>query len=140
MDKNKDPEIKIDQISLVDCCLKDLNLTNELHYNLGIESFERKLLSDEQLIASATFDLMHQVKDPPYSLICTFIAVYTRPEGANMAWDEFKDEIIVAHILPYLREFVSSVSLRLPLPPLVLPPTNAFALVNNYRANQPQEA
>jgi len=132
MNKNQDPEIGIQQISLVECCLRDLNLANDLQYNLGIESLQRKVLSEEQLVVQVAFDLMQDVEDAPYSFTCSFVASYTRTEDSNMKWDEFKDGLIVAHILPYVREFVSSVSLRLPVSPLVLPPINALILVENY--------
>lgn len=133
MNKNQAPEIKIQQISLVECCLRDLNLANELQYNLGIESLQRKVLSDENLVVQVAFDLMQGVEEAPYSFTCSFVASYTRTEDSNMSWDEFKDGLIVAHILPYVREFVSSVSLRLPVDPLVLPPINALILVENYQ-------
>jgi preprotein translocase subunit SecB len=132
MDKNQSPGIEISHISLVECCLRDLNLANDLRYNLGIEKLQRRILSEEQLIVQVAFDLMQGVEDAPYSFTCSFVASYTRSENSNMKWEEFKDGLIVAHILPYVREFVSSVSLRLPLAPLVLPPINAFLLVENY--------
>lgn len=140
MDKNHSPGIEIVHISLVECCLRDLNLANELQYNLGIEALERRVVSDEQLVVQVAFDLMQDVKDAPYSFTCSFVAAYTRTEESSMTWDEFSNGLIVAHILPYVREFVSSVSLRLPVPPLVLPPINAFLLVENYDKRMAQQS
>ena len=132
MDKNKSPGIEIGHISLVECCLRDLNLANDLQYNLGIEFLQRRVISDEQLVVQVAFNLMQGITDAPYSFTCAFVASYTRSAESNMTWDEFKNGLIVAHILPYVREFVSSVSLRLPVAPLMLPPINALILVENY--------
>ena len=49
-----------------------------------------------------------------------------------MTWDEFKNSNAIAHIIPYLREFVSNMTNRMPIPILNLPPINTNLLVKNY--------
>jgi len=136
MEKDQNPGIQLNNINLVDCCLSGLNLENDLQFNLGIESFQRQKLDDKHLAVRIAFDLMQEIENPPYKLTCSFVAFYERTDESPMTWKEFEDAMVIAHILPYVREFVSGVTLRLPLPPLMLPPTNAFALHKRYKERE----
>lgn len=49
-------------------------------------------------------------------------------DGQNMIIDEFMKSYAPAHIFPYLREFLSSLSSRAGLPTIILPPLNILAL------------
>ena len=136
MDKNQQPGIGIDSIHLIECHAKILNLEAKLEYNIGLTDLSRKEEADT-LIVLASFDLMHEVTNPPCMLKCTLMAAYNRTKDSSMTWAQFSDVMAVTHMIPYVRELASSVTLRMPLKPLVIPPTNVHLLVarHNERAS-----
>lgn len=137
MDKSKPPGISIESVHLIDCSVGDVRRGVDLNFHLGITHLSRSVLSDGKVLSvTVSFDLMSGVENPPCKFVCTFVATYTRaaePENQNMTWDDFKDHIAVAHLLPYVREFVSNMTTRLPLSVLMIPPVNTHRLVTAYR-------
>jgi len=137
MDKTKSPGISIEFINLTECKVGDIDYGTELQYHLGIDDLVRSESDDGLVLTVAVnFDLMQGVEKPPCTFVCTFVARYTRKPDSNMSWGEFTDVMTVMHMIPYVREFISSVSLRLPIKELILPPTNVNALVADYKARQ----
>ena len=139
MDNTKHPAINIEKIHLIECSASVSDPSAELRYNLALT----QLLREEKggsLFVLAGFDLMHGVDKPPCSLTCSFAAEYTQTDPPNMTWKEFSDGLVVAHILPYVREFVSSVTLRMPMSVLILSPSNTFVLVDEYNKRKALEA
>ena len=136
MDKAKSPGISIESVHLLECSVGDVNREGDLKFSLGITRFSRTLVSDGKVLAvTVSFDLMMGVEKPPCKFQCTFVATYTRPadtENQNMNWDEFKDHVAVAHLVPYVREFVSNMTTRLPLSVLMIPPVNTHKLMLEY--------
>jgi hypothetical protein len=137
MDKAKSPGISIESVHLLRCTIGDVNPGGDLNFSLGITDFSRTIASDGRvLVVNVSFDLMQGVKNPPCKFQCTFVATYTRsvePPNENMTWDEFKDHVAVAHLIPYVREFLSNMTARLPLSVLMLPPVNTHKLMAEYR-------
>jgi preprotein translocase subunit SecB len=68
------------------------------------------------------------------------VAIYSKPEGSSVNWSEFSDGLAVAHMVPFVREFIASTTDRMPLTPLVFRPVNAFVLVENYQKRQAEKA
>src|ERR1022692_3070616 len=125
MDKAKSPGISIESVHLLECSVGDVNREGDLKFSLGITRFSRTLVSDGKVLAvTVSFDLMMGVEKPPCKFQCTFAATYTRPSEQNMTWEEFQDHVALAHIIPYVREFVSNITARLPLSVLMVPPVN----------------
>jgi len=80
--------------------------------------------------------LMYKVENPPCRFDCAFIAIYTRPDNAPMKWEEFKDHIAVAHMVPFVREFISNMTNRMPLQVLMIPPMNTSKMLADFRASK----
>ncbi len=55
-----------------------------------------------------------------------------------MSGEEFNNGFVLTHVLPYFREFASSVTLRLPVPALIIPPTNVNVLLKEHEASLPE--
>lgn len=137
MDRTKSPGISIECINLINCCVGSVDYNADLNYRLGIKKLARNESKDGlNLTVIVDFDLMDGVEEPPCVFNCAFIASYVRTADSNMSWPEFTDVMTVMHMIPYVREFVSSVSLRLPIKELMLPPTNVNALVAEYHKRQ----
>ena len=55
-----------------------------------------------------------------------------------MQWKDFSLAMALAHIVPYLREYVSNMTNRLPVPVLLLDPINTSAMVADYEQRKRQ--
>ncbi len=134
MDETKSAGIAIESVHLLECNVGDVKREVDLKFSLGITHFSRALISDGKVLAiTVSFDLMQGVQNPPCKFQCMFAVTYTRPPDANMKWEEFKDHVAVAHIIPYVREFVSNITGRLPLSVLMVPPVNTYQLLREYQ-------
>jgi preprotein translocase subunit SecB len=134
MDKSKPSGISISDISMLACRIGEVSRDADLDYNLAITDLKRELSADEKsLHVTVSFDLEHGVENPPCVFLTTWRAIYSRSEDANMTWDEFNDSFCISHIIPYLREFVGGMTLRLPMKSfLLIPPTNVNLLLEQY--------
>jgi len=73
-----------------------------------------------------------------YEAEIKYVGIFQVEQNAeNMMIDEFMKSYAPAHIFPYLREFLSSLSTRAGLPTIILPPLNIIALT---RSNDLEEA
>jgi len=134
MDETKNSGISIESVHLLECNVGDVKREVDLNFSLGISHFSRTLVSDGKVLAiTVSFDLMSGIENPPCKFQCTFAATYTRSSEPNMTWDEFKDHVAVAHIIPYVREFVSNITARLPLSVLMVPPVNTHKMLKDYQ-------
>lgn len=139
MDKNQNPGISIESVHLLSSCVNVLANKGDLEFGLAVTSIQRKVISDEELRVVIDFDLMDGVENPPFNFTATYGISYKRPSDANMTWEEFNNGFVLTHVLPYFREFASSVTLRLPVPALIIPPTNVKALLFDYANRQKSE-
>lgn len=134
MDKTKRPGISLASIQLLECIVGNVNPSVGLKFDLGVINLKRTLSSENKILeVRVAFDLMKGVEEPPCKFTCAYLAIYTRSPEASMTWEEFKDHIAVAHLIPFVREFVSNITMRMPLSALMLPPVNAHELVEEYR-------
>ena len=137
MDKTKNPGIAIKSVHLIQCNIGDLKQDVELKFSLGITDFNRTITADGKiLLVKVAFDLMHNTENPPCRFDFTFVATYTRPDNAVMQWEEFKDHVAVAHLVPYVREFVSNMTTRLPLLVLMIPPMNTSKMLADFLSSK----
>lgn len=133
MDKTKQPGISFDRIDLFDCRIGNVEIKNELTYHLRLIKNSRSFSDDKKrMVALFGFDLMGGVENPPFEFKCAFVAHYSRDEDSAMSWDEFTDAMALTHVVPFLREFLSNMTNRMPMPTLILPPTNVFVLLGEY--------
>jgi len=137
MDTTKSPGITLEGLELVEAQVRYLKANVETGFHLGLTALDRSLSPDGKLLTyRLAFDLMKDITGPPCQFTCAFLLRYSRGSDSNMTWEEFKDHHAVAHVIPYLREFVSNLTVRMPLPALVLPPVNVHRLLKEYREPQ----
>jgi preprotein translocase subunit SecB len=133
MNETNSSGIKFKSIDLLSSCVEVRNQSvDNLSYKLGVTSIKRNVINEEELRVVVSFDLMKGIEEPPFTFAATYSACYIRSPDAKMTWDEFDNGYILTHILPYFRELASSITLRLPFPALIIPPTNIKALLANY--------
>lgn len=139
MDKQKASGIAIDQIRLLRSNIEFVNKDGLKKYNLRLVSLNRVESEDGKAMdLYAGFDVMHGVENPLFRFTCEFVARYTRSDDAEMAWKDFSSAMALAHIIPYLREYVSNTSNRLPTPVLMLDPINTYWMIEEYEGRNQQ--
>ena len=141
MDKTQQPGINFDRVDLFDCRICKITLKNEWNYNLKLVHKRRVISEDKKrLMVLFGFDIMCGIEKPPFEFKSSFLAHYSREESSNMTWEEFNDAMALAHVIPFLREFISNMTTRMPTPVLMLPPINVFVLISEYEKQKLAEA
>lgn len=142
MDNTKEPGIILDKVVLLSANIDYKTQGKKkddggLSYCLALTKFIRSEETEgKELCVIAEFDLMHGVETPPLDFKATFYLEYKRQENAAMAWSDFKNPMVLAHAIPYLREFVTNMTARMPVPVLILDPVNTILLYQRYKASQ----
>lgn len=131
--------INIQAISLLECNLKVVNAEAEKKFNLALTHYHDQTLTEgdtKVFSAAAAFDLMADIKDPLFSFSCVYGIRYIYDNE-----DELKvlpPPIVISHIISYLRELVSSMTVRLPgNAQLFFSPINTFDLWGKYQKTLP---
>ncbi len=141
MEQNQESGIVIDQIRLLRSHIEFVGMDGLREYNIRLVSLSRVESPDgKALDLFAGFDVMHGVEKPLFKFTCDFLARYTRRDDADMAWKEFSSAMALAHIIPYLREYVSNTTNRLPTPVLMLDPINTYNMIADFEERAKQAA
>lgn len=141
MEPRQSGGISVDSIELLDCHVGNIKLEvprlgASKNYNLGLTSFTKSRLQENGgLKAIASFDLMCGIENPVCIFKCTFSIRYSSG-GDPGCLDALKDHVIIAHILPFLREFVWNTTMRMPVAGLMMRPVNAVQLIDRFKRTQ----
>lgn len=137
--------IKVTQARILDVRMMKAQIEffssdSDRKYQFRITDLTRKISADEKLLTLfAGFEILAGSEKPVFSLTAAFSIGYEKVKE-DESWDNFSDGIAVSHMIPYLREFVSNMSSRLPIKnPLYLNPVNCFALVDAFKKTQQPE-
>lgn len=134
MDKKKQPGINFDNIFLKEMKFKrkpknigsDINL--DFASNISVSDNEEKLY----------YELICKVSDDKkvFSLECSMMGVFSAVEGKeNMSIKHFAEHNAPALMLPYIRELVTTTTIRAGLRPISFPPINIIALLKEQKEN-----
>ena len=125
----------IQKLHLLECSFGNLKQSAELRFNVGITSLER-VEEENTLRIEVGFDLMHDVENPPCTFSCKYRAIYQRDPDSAGNWNELKDHVVLAHLVPFLREFICTVTMRTPLTALMIAPINTSRLIEEYKSSR----
>ncbi len=132
MDKDKQPGINYDGIILVEekfwrdyevpdgSEIKfDINVSKNnigREYNVEIESILKLIYEDKEVL----------------SIESTFVGFFSVIEGKeNMDIESFIKYNAVSFMIPYIREHISSITMKSGINPILLPPMNIYALYDD---------
>jgi preprotein translocase subunit SecB len=123
------------QIHLLDCHFAfQGGEKRELKYGLALVNFTRELSDDRtKLSAILSFNAFHKIEHPLVHATFRFRIVYAGEGDLESVWGTLKDEIILAHCIPYVRELLSSMTSRMPVPPLVIEMVNAYGMFQRFK-------
>jgi len=131
MEKNKQPGIKFDSVYL-----------SKLKYELPKEprsEFEYKLkVRNSYKIDDKEGKLIYAMSMQLYDRFeLELTGIFSTIKGKeNLGLEEFAKVNAPALLLPFAREIISSVTSKTPLPHLLLPPINVFALSRKSKSRE----
>lgn len=134
MDEQKQPGIKTEAIILLESNFirypvyaDTIEPTVELSYTASMvkkDKWHGVLCANVSCLAGENSDKVFEAR-------IRYLGVFnTDPDNANLEIDKFMDYHAPAHLYPYLREYLTSLSTRSGLPAIILPPLNMAALRN----------
>lgn len=133
MDKQKQPGIRFKNV-----VLKNLSFSREAELPenniLDVTFNSSKSLSENGKQLAYVLGIEIKEKNNAFSIACSAVGFFEIDDNnANMQLDQFSDENAPALIFPYLREIVSSTTLKAGMDPVVLPPVNIRAMLNSQK-------
>lgn len=135
MDKERQPGIRTIAIMLVDSKFTrypevSQSIKTDLRFEYTYSCFnEGKGQGELSLKTTGTNSENNNIA---YEAEIRYVGIFQVDQHAeNMLIDEFLKSYAPAHIFPYLREFLSSLSSRAGLPTIILPPLNILALAKS---------
>ena len=132
MDTAKQPNIFAEAV-----ILSASNFNRNPHVDRKIDvnfkfTYKKKKISDDKghgILSVKVTGKNITDNEPVFELSCSFVGVYRAGSPANMDLDTFLQDFAPAHLLPYIREYISSITLRAGIPPILLPPLNIKAIL-----------
>lgn len=136
MDNSREPGIITESILLVDAVFKRHPIApKNVHTDIQL-SYHGSCVSEEH--AQGTMKVnVHGINksegsdEEVFNAVLTFVGVFRKDvKNPNMDLSMFINNHAPAHMFPYVREFVTSLSYRSGLPVIILPPINMAALLH----------
>ncbi len=138
-DKEKNTNIYIEQIFLIKSnCFRTPKLPKELKIDRKINILNKLTKDKDKLLCEFEFSIFPITKE--FEIGCTFIGIFKQTEKGNITLEEFSKFNAPALLYPYIREYVSNMSLRLQVSPLYLPPENFSVLLKDAEEKHKQES
>ncbi|MDD2229974.1 MAG: protein-export chaperone SecB [Candidatus Neomarinimicrobiota bacterium] len=140
MDKSKQPGIRTNAIMLIES--KFVRFPQAIKSIETVCSFDYKYSCLPDNIGQGELTLISSGKCSESNLVVfeaeiKYIGVFQMDsDEPNMQIEEFMKVNASAHIFPYLREFLSSLSVRAGLPTIILPPMNIVALTEGNKKDE----
>jgi len=132
MNESKQPGIKPVAILLLECSFHRYPVKiDKLHTSCNI-SYQNNPIGDCQaqgILSVIATGICEESKQKVYDASIKYIGIFQEDGEANLPLNEFMSVHAPAHIYPYLREYLSSLSMRSGMPMIVLPPLNIAALL-----------
>jgi len=108
----------------------------KFQYNVAITNLEKWKSPDEEIMGTKiTFDVFKGIEDANPQMEFELEIAYKWIGSESADWDSLKDHIILAHLIPYAREFISNITARFGTPPLQMAPVNTFQMLEEYRSS-----
>ena len=127
--------LKMTKIELVSSSF-DVKSKKAVPFN--VELSEYKVISNKKVkdVFKTRYRLSFSVRPKKgefFLLNCSFESLYESDKNGR---ELLKEHIVVAHAVSYLREFVSNMTMRSPLPTIVIDPANTLTLLEEYKASR----
>lgn len=130
MDINKQPGISFDTIFLKDLVFSRTPNINNVDLDIRFNS--KSTINEEKTKLFYELDCAIVDKNKSFDLKCCMIGLFSIIEGSeNMDLNAFSKNNAPALMLPYIRELVTTTTIRAGLTPVIFPPINIVSLLEN---------
>lgn len=136
MDESKQPGINFNTIFLKEIQFKREPTINSNQLDIGFES-NVSISEDKQKLV---YELGCNVSDKNnvFTLHCSMIGVFTVSSGSkNMELEKFAENNAPAIMMPYIRELVTTTTIRAGLNPITFPPINIISIFRDKKKQVP---
>jgi preprotein translocase subunit SecB len=138
MDKNKQPGISFDNIILVkESFYRDVIVPKDSKAYFNVKhNWDKK--DDKKCVSELITSLMLKSDEKEVlKLESTFVGIFSIiDDSENMSIEEYIKGHSPALMLPYIREHISSITQKAGVKPVLLPPINILALINESMDNE----
>lgn len=132
MDETKQPGISFDTIFLKEMHFKREPNINSNQLNIDFKATVNLTADKNQLFYELGCDVSD--KNHVFTLHCTMVGAFSVIEGSqNMDLEKFAEYNAPALIMPYIREIVTTTTIRAGLNPVIFPPINLQAVFKNKK-------
>jgi preprotein translocase subunit SecB len=140
MDKEKDATIKVEAIILEKMDFeRQQQVSEDIFQSQGeIDTVKLKMdvkidrqLSTDKKKLMVKFELSIFDEKKTLNILCRMVGVFVQSSEGSMNLEEFGKVNAPTFLFPYLRENISSITMKAGLPPIVLPPLNMVKLMND---------
>ena len=134
MDKSKQPGIEFKNIILIEDNFKrDPDVPNKSKINVDFETTSNIGEEFANVEITTQLRLLHEDKEV-LKHNCKFVGIFlVKKEDENMNIEDFVRNNAPALMLPYIREHITSISSKAGIKPIILPPINLIALIDNLK-------
>ena len=80
------------------------------------------------------FNLFQGLDDQPFQLMCSYRIVYELKDESEATL--LKDHVVLAHVIPYLREHISGLTVKSRFPVLYIDTKNTLDMLEEYNKNR----
>ncbi len=133
MDENKQPGIRFKNVILKNLSFsREAVVSNDKPLDISFNC-QRKISSDTKKLVVI---LECTVKEPAasFNINCSIIGFFEADEAsANMSLEQFAEENAPGFLFPYMREIISSTTLKAGINPVMLPPVNIRAMLKKNK-------
>jgi|SRR5271157_798304 len=98
--------------------------------NLKLEAKIERQFSEDKTKLLTKFQLKVSDADNTLSILCRVAGLFVQTEDGSMNLEEFAKVNAPTFLLPYVRENISTVTMKAGLPPIILPPLNMLKFIN----------
>lgn len=139
MDENRQPGVRFVGVQLTELVfvLKG-PAPNSIPFGPSFDITEKVSEDGETAAVIVSCDLFGALKSeerPPVDFKFTLVGQFQATKTPNMPLQEFAKEYAPAHLFPYIRELITNITARSPLPILNLGPVNLLALSKKTDSN-----
>jgi len=136
---------RIRDVMLLSSLFTDLGKDSNdiIAHRLSLTFFQREKVQEVSegvllLPVRMQFNLFQGLDDQPFQLMCSYRIVYEIKDESEA--DLLKDHVVLAHVIPYLREHISGLTVKSRFPVLYIDTINTLAMLEEYNKNRVVES
>ncbi len=134
MDKTKQPGILFENVIIPEVKFKRKPEIIEPS-KISISAYTSKKIEKNSLQYKIDFYINKGIKNPEVTFYCKIVGFFIAENDSNMTLEDFAKLNAPALLYPYIRELLYNLTIRSGINPIILPPINLKAIIENSKIN-----